>query len=266
MKLSEVKTQEDLIEIIENKEILYAEHVAFRKEKSLYLDINYCKKNSILITNETLVYFARSFIKEDRSVNENRDSLLNAFYKVLSSDEFKNMIDELDDEYKVLMNSSFIHQKVEGWHSNYYWDDTFKEEHAVLKKKAYDFLTTIVMYIAFAFLSYKAFTGEMSVTTINIIASTIAVVVFYPLFGSGIRANGAYKDRFIVRIFQGLAVSYPVVYLVGLIVSISLLYSDYESKIELAKIFASASLIHLLLIYILFKVWGYREKKSGIKL
>ena len=67
-------------------------------------------------------------------------------------------------------------------------------------------------------------------------------------------ANDSGKGGFSIRLFQFLALTYPLVYIIGLISSISVLYSEMENKQEIAKWLASMSLIQLTFIVLLFIV------------
>ena len=264
MKLSEIKTQEDIIKIIEEQEPLRSGTGKYDKEAEMSSSIRVMKKRNILITNETYVYFAKSFIKEKNGIKENIDSLLNAFYNVLSTLEFENMINELDDEYKVLinLNPSHIYSKSKGWDSHIYWDNTPKSRFVFLLNKVLDYTMIGLGYVLMFLFAYIFwFSYELiTVTQINLFSTGLAIVAFFPLLISGTMANGSPNHDFFMKVFVFLTLAYPLVYLVGLIGSVTLLYTELEYKIEIAKIFALACPVQLLLIGLIFWIWGWKEK------
>ena len=70
----------------------------------------------------------------------------------------------------------------------------------------------------------------------------------------GAMANDSGKGGFFINTFQMMSLSYPLVYLIGLVASISVLYSDFESKEEIAIWLASMNLIWLLLLGLMIVV------------
>ena len=85
-------TQKRIINFIETMEPNYREHIPFYKELGICGAIGALKRSNAIITHETFVYLAKNLvIKEDKSVNDNRNSLLNAFYENLSTEEFEKL-------------------------------------------------------------------------------------------------------------------------------------------------------------------------------
>ena len=70
----------------------------------------------------------------------------------------------------------------------------------------------------------------------------------------GAMANDSGKGGFFINTFQMMSLSYPLIYLTGLVTSISVLYSDFENKEEIAIWLASMSLIWLLLLGLMIVV------------
>ena len=68
---------------------------------------------------------------------------------------------------------------------------------------------------------------------------------------AGAMANDSGKGGFFVHTFQWMSLSYPLIYLLGLVGSISILYSEYENKQDVAVWLASMSVVWLLLIGVL---------------
>ncbi len=64
----------------------------------------------------------------------------------------------------------------------------------------------------------------------------------------GAMANDSGKGGFFINTFQMMCLSYPLIYLIGLVSSISVLYSDFENKKEIAIWLASMNIIWLLLL------------------
>ena len=111
----------------------------------------------------------------------------------------------------------------------------------------------LILLIAYALITSLA--GEfrmLSVTTLNIVSGIIVITLGTGLAIAGAMANDSGKGGFFIHTFQWMSLSYPLIYFIGLIASISVLYSDYESKQEIATLLASMSLIWLLLIGVLF--------------
>ena len=265
MTISDIKTQEDVIKMIEESEPLRSGEGKYDRESDFCTMIEHMKERDVLITNETYVYFAKNFIKDNDGLKENIDRLLNAFYDLLSTSEFESMINELDDEYKVLINLNPSHiYKSEGWRSYIYWDNTLKSRFFVLLNKVWDYVMTGLGYILVVFLAYIFFFYYELITVelINTISTAMAIVAFFPLFITVTMVNASPNHDFLTKAFILLTFWYPVVYLVGLTGSIALLYSEYEYKIEVAKIVALACPVQLLLIWLIFWIWGWKEKRN----
>ena len=104
----------------------------------------------------------------------------------------------------------------------------------------------IIAYVLITILSesFRLF----SVTTINVVSGIIALTLGTGLAVVGAMANDSGKGGFLINTFQMMSLSYPLVYLIGLVASISVLYSDFENKKEIAIWLASMNLIWLALI------------------
>lgn len=96
--------------------------------------------------------------------------------------------------------------------------------------------------------------SELSVTTINVISGIITLTLGTGLAVAGAMANDSGKGGFFISMFQFMSLSYPLVYIVGLISSISVLYSDIDDKAIIAIWLSLANLIWLLIIAAMFIV------------
>lgn len=97
--------------------------------------------------------------------------------------------------------------------------------------------------------------SSVSVTAINVVSGVLVGTIGAGLIVAGGMANDSGRGGVFVHVFQFLALSYPLTYLVGLISSISVLYTEMENKQEIAQFLASMSLIQLFLIALLFGVF-----------
>jgi len=95
----------------------------------------------------------------------------------------------------------------------------------------------------------------MSITAINVVSGLLVGTIGMGLMVAGAMANDSGRGGVFVYVFQFLALSYPLTYLVGLISSISVLYTEMEGKQEIAQFLASMSLIQLSLIIVLFGIF-----------
>ena len=101
----------------------------------------------------------------------------------------------------------------------------------------------------------------MSVTALNVILGIIMLMVSGPMMIAGIMANDSGRNEFSTLLMQFLFLSYPFVYLVGLVSSIAVLYSDvFEGQQEVAFWLASMSGFYLLIIIIFFGSMLIKEK------
>ena len=115
------------------------------------------------------------------------------------------------------------------------------------------YIVAIISLIAyFTYVVVLEIFGSLSVTGMNITLSIITVFVGLPLSIASAMANDSGKGGFVINTFQFLGLTYFLVYLIGLISSISVLYSDIENKEELAFWLASMPGIHLLIIIAFF--------------
>ena len=119
-------------------------------------------------------------------------------------------------------------------------------------KKSIFFVT--VLY-ALIFVLYR----EASVTTINVISGLIAFTLGMGLLVAGAMANDSGRGGFFVLSFQFMSLMYPLVYIAGLIGSISVLYTDMISREEVATWISLVSLIWLALIALMFLIAIVKE-------
>lgn len=118
-------------------------------------------------------------------------------------------------------------------------------------KKLYKILIVLgLVYVASIFM--LEFYQEQSVLGLNIVFTALMMTVGVGVFIAGAMANDSGRGGFFIHTFQFLAISYPLTYFIGLIGSISVLYTDLESKQSIAVWLASISGIHLLVIVLFF--------------
>jgi hypothetical protein len=123
--------------------------------------------------------------------------------------------------------------------------------------KIYKYLSIGIVYAVLGYLGYQLFLNiidfsSIPVTTINIISTLLVIFIGTPLIVAGAMANDSGKGGFIIGTLQFLTLSYPLVYFIGLISSIVLLYSSFEDKEEISRWLASMSVIQLLILVMFF--------------
>ena len=102
-----------------------------------------------------------------------------------------------------------------------------------------------------ALVVYAAYAYGWSITTINVISGIIALTLGTGLAIAGAMANDSGKGGGFVHGFQFMSLAYPLIFLVGLIGSIAVSYSDYQDREMMATSLASMSLVWLELIALL---------------
>ncbi len=102
-----------------------------------------------------------------------------------------------------------------------------------------------------ALIVYASYTYGWTITTINVISGIIAVTLGFGLAIAGAMANDSGRGGGFILGFQFLSISYPLIYLIGLIGSITVLYSNYEGREIIATGLALMSLAWLELIALL---------------
>ena len=107
--------------------------------------------------------------------------------------------------------------------------------------------------------------GTLSVTGLNIVLGIITMLIGGVLAITGVMANDSGKGGLFVLTLQFLSISYPLIYLIGLVSSILMLYSDFENKELIAFWLASIAGIQLLVIVILFGTGYLYEERQRIK-
>lgn len=119
-------------------------------------------------------------------------------------------------------------------------------------------LSNLYFLIIYLFIAYVFFVvaseifGTLSVTGMNIALGIITLTIGAALAIGGLMANDSGRGKFFMLTFQFLALSYPLVYLIGLISSIAVLYSDMENKQTIAFWLSCLAGIQLLIIIALF--------------
>ena len=126
--------------------------------------------------------------------------------------------------------------------------------------------TVIFAFIVFFF--YALVSGiftSLSVTAMNITLGIITMTLGTGLFIAGAMANDSNKGGFFIHTFQFLTLSYPLTYLIGLVSSIMMLYSELDDKEVLAFWLSSMSGFHLLIIIMFFSaglmIEDYKQKQ-----
>lgn len=114
-------------------------------------------------------------------------------------------------------------------------------------KKSIFFVT---VFYALIFFLYR----EASVTTINVISGLLAFTLGSGLVIAGAMANDSGRGGFVVLSFQFMSLMYPLVYIAGLIGSISVLYTDMLTRKDIAIWLSLVSLIWLALIALMYLV------------
>ena len=112
-------------------------------------------------------------------------------------------------------------------------------------KKSVFFVT---VFYALIFSLYR----DASVTTINVISGILAFTLGMGLVIAAAMANDSGRGGFFVLLFQFMGIMYPLVYIAGLISSISVLYSDMVSREEIATWLSLVSLIWLAFIALMY--------------
>lgn len=98
---------------------------------------------------------------------------------------------------------------------------------------------------------YAAYTYGWTITTINVISGIVAVTLGSGLAIAGAMANDSGRGGGFIHGFQFLSITYPLIYLIGLIGSITVSYSNYESREIIATGLGLVSLAWLELIALL---------------
>lgn len=121
-----------------------------------------------------------------------------------------------------------------------------------------------MLYFFLGYIVYNLFLealdfSSMSVTTINVVSALLALFAGTPLTIAGAMANDSGKGGFTVGIIQFFTLSYLLVFFIGLISSIVLLYTDIENKVEIARWVAVVSPLQLLTIVVVFGLAYLKE-------
>ena len=110
---------------------------------------------------------------------------------------------------------------------------------------------SIYLFIGyFFFVVASEIFGTLSVTGMNIALGFITMTLGSGLLIVGAMADDSGRGGFFVHTFQFLTLTFPLIYFIGLISSISVLYSDLDNKQTLAFWLSSMAGIHLLIIVV----------------
>jgi len=112
-----------------------------------------------------------------------------------------------------------------------------------------------------AYFILEAVFGLPLVTAINVFFGIVMVFLSGPMLLAGVMGNDSGRGGFDGKLLQFLFISYPLVYIIGVISSISVLYLDpFEHQQTTAIVLASISGIHLVIAWSFFGVKLMQEK------
>ena len=122
-------------------------------------------------------------------------------------------------------------------------------------------IIAVIAYFGYEIISSLLEINSLSVTWLNWIFGVITLVIGTPLAIAGAMANDSGKGGFIIGSIQFLLLSIPLVYLIGLVGSISVLYMDqFEGQQETAIWLASLTGIHLSIVAVFIGMIWLKEK------
>lgn len=111
------------------------------------------------------------------------------------------------------------------------------------------------------FFTFEVLSSFALVTGINVFFGIVMVFLSGPMLIAGVMGNDSGRGGFDVKLLQFLFISYPLVYIIGVISSISVLYLDpFEHQQTTAIVLASISGIHLVIAWSFFGVTLLQEK------
>ncbi len=142
----------------------------------------------------------------------------------------------------------------------------------IFSNKIFYKIYTLVLFSLGAYFSYgflNAWMNSLSVTSLNVAFGIIVLLVGIPLGIAGAMANDSGRGGFGTTLLQFLLLSVLPVYLIGLVSSIAVLYSEtFDGQQEIAFWLASLSGIHLLIIIVFLTVffgWTALAEKFRLK-
>lgn len=109
----------------------------------------------------------------------------------------------------------------------------------------------VSLLIPFLLLPGTYLLGTWSITALNLVSGIIAFTLGAGLAVAAAMANDSGRGGLFVHTFQFMGMTYPLVYIIGLISSIAMLYSEHEDKTEIATWLASVSMIWLAMMGVL---------------
>jgi len=125
-------------------------------------------------------------------------------------------------------------------------------------------IIAVIAYFGYGIVGVLLEVNYLSVTWLNWIFGVITLVIGTPLAIVGAMANDSGKGGFLIGSIQFLLLSIPLVYLIGLIGSISVLYMDkFENQQETAIWFASLTGIHLMIVAVFVGMIWFKEKTES---
>ncbi len=129
----------------------------------------------------------------------------------------------------------------------------------IFSNKIFFKIYTLALFSLVAYFGYgllNAWMNSLSVTSMNVAFGIIVLLVSLPLGLAGAMANDSGKGGFGTTLSQLLLLSVPLVYLIGLVSSIAVLYSEtFDGQQEIAFWLASMSGFHLLIIIVFLIVF-----------
>jgi len=133
-----------------------------------------------------------------------------------------------------------------------------KKVFSVAHKWAWIAVATLIAYLIISDVI-----SSPSVTKLNVIFGVITLVVAFPMMLMGVMGNDSGRGGFSVKLTQFMFISFPLVYLIGLISSIAILYlAPFENQRAIALWLSSIAGIHLVLAASAFGFMLLKEKHS----
>ncbi|MEA1988790.1 MAG: hypothetical protein U9N57_06245 [Pseudomonadota bacterium] len=131
-------------------------------------------------------------------------------------------------------------------------------------------LKKLAIYVVVAFLVYAMFSELFEVDSVTKMNMTMGVIVLFigmPLALAGAMANDSGTAGYFIKLLQVLLLTFPLVYLIGLVSSIAILYMDsFENQQELALWLASIAGIQLMIAVGVFALFFmFQDLTEAIK-
>ena len=131
-------------------------------------------------------------------------------------------------------------------------------------------LKKLAIYVVVVFLVYATFSELFEVDSVTKMNMTMGVIVLFigmPLALVGAMANDSGTAGYFIKLLQVLLLTFPLVYLIGLVSSIAVLYMDsFENQQELALWLASIAGIQLMIAVGIFALFFmFQDLTEAIK-